>query len=109
MIRRFIQCKNTKERLELMAASKEQEWAESELDTVMEILGMKVQGNNSKEGKWAMIMLFLTNKAAVVGKDLSQKLFKDVEEGKSHSEEELERLSDLSAYIKVCHENEVIR
>ena len=40
MIRRFIQCKNTKERLELMAASKEQEWAESELDTVMEILGM---------------------------------------------------------------------
>ncbi|MBP3569443.1 MAG: hypothetical protein J6K04_09800 [Lachnospiraceae bacterium] len=109
MIRRFIQCKNTKERLDLMAASNEQEWAEGELDTVMEIFGLKVPAGASKNEKWALIMLSLTNKEAADAEALGQKVFQDVEEVKTHSEEELEHLSDLSAYLKVCGENEVLR
>ena len=109
MIRRFIQCKNTKERLDLMVSSKEQEWAEGELDTVMEIFGMKVPAGASKNEKWALIMLSLTNKEAADEAALNQKLFRDVEEVKKLSEEELERLSDLSAYLKVCGENVATR
>lgn len=109
MIRRFIQCKNTKERLDLMVSSKEQEWAEGELDTVMEIFGMKVPAGASKNEKWALIMLSLTNKEAADEAALDQKVFRDVEEVKKLSEEELERLSDLSAYLKVCGENVATR
>ena len=105
MIRRFVQCKNTKERLELMVASRKQEWTEGELDTVMEIFGMQVAEGASKEEKWAMIMLFLTNKEAADIEALSQKVFQDVEEVKMFSEEDLEQLSDLNAYLKVCGEN----
>jgi len=109
MIRKFIQCKNTKERLNLMAASKEQEWAEGELDTVMEIFGLKVPAGASKAEKWGMIMLSLTNKNEADNAALGQKVFQDVEEVKSYSEEKLEHLSDLGAYLKVCSENEVLR
>ena len=109
MIRRFVQCKNTKERLELMVSSREQEWAEGELDTVMEIFGMKIQEGASKAEKWEMIMVSLTNKAAADMEALGQKLFQDVQERNSYSEEEMEHLSDLSAYLKVCGENEVQR
>ena len=41
MIRKFIQCKNTKERLSMMEATQIQDWTEGELDTVMEISGIK--------------------------------------------------------------------
>ena len=109
MIRRFIQCKNTKERLDLMVSSKEQEWAEGELDTVMEIFGLKVPAGASKNEKWALIMLSLTNKEAADEAALGQKVFQDVEETKNYNEEELEHLSDLSAYLKVCGENIVER
>lgn len=109
MIRRFIQCKNTKERLDLMVSSKEQEWAEGELDTVMEIFGLKIPENASKNEKWALIMLSLSNKEAADEAALGQKVFQDVEEAKTHSEEELEHLSDLSAYLKVCGENVALR
>lgn len=110
MIRKFIQCKNTKERLDLMVSSKEQEWAEGELDTVMEIFGLKVPEGASKTEKWALIMLALTNKEAADEAALGQeKLFRDVEEERLYSEEELENLSDLTAYLKVCSENEVLR
>ncbi len=109
MIRRFVQCKNTKERLELMVSSKEQEWAEGELDTVMEIFGLKAPVGASKNDKWALIMLSLTNKDAADEAALSQKVFQDVMEKKTYSEEELEHLSDLSAYLKVCGENVTLR
>ena len=109
MIRRFIQCKNTKERLDLMVASNEKEWAESELDTVMEIFGLEIPKNASKAEKWALILLSLTNKEAADVAALSQKVFQDVEEVKMFSEEELEHLSDLAAYLKVCSENEVLK
>ena len=84
MIRRFIQCKNTKERLNLMAASNETEWAEGELDTVMEIFGLKVPEGASKTEKWALILLSLTNKEAADEAALSQKVFQDVEEVKTY-------------------------
>lgn len=109
MIRRFVQCKNTKERLDLMVSSQEQEWAEGELDTVMEIFGLKVPEGASKTEKWALIMLSLTNKEAADSEALDKKVFQDVAEKKSFSEEELNRLSDLGAYLKVCSENEVLR
>lgn len=109
MIRRFIQCKNTKERLNLMAASNEMEWAEGELDTVMEIFGLKVPEGASKTEKWALILLSLTNKEAADEAALSQKVFQDVEEVKTYDAEKLENLSDLNAYLKVCSENEVLR
>ncbi len=109
MIRRFVQCKNTKERLNLMAASKEQEWAEGELDTIMEIFGLKIPEGASKVEKWAQILLALTNKEAADEAALGQKLFHDVEEAKTYSTEKLERLSDLSAYLMVCGRNEVQR
>ena len=109
MIRRFIQCKNTKERSNLMAASNEMEWAEGELDTVMEIFGLKVPEGASKTEKWALILLSLTNKEAADEAALSQKVFQDVEEVKTYDAEKLENLSDLNAYLKVCSENEVLR
>ncbi len=110
MIRRFIQCKNTKERLSLMAGSNMQEWAEEELDTVMEIFGMKIPEGASKQEKWALIILSLTNKEVADNAALgAQKVFQDVEEAKSFAQEELERLSDLTAYLKVYSVNEVSR
>ena len=79
MIRKFVQCKNTKERLGLMAGSNIQDWAEGELDTVMEIFGMKVPEGASKQEKWELIMLSLTNKEAADSATLgSQKVFQDV-------------------------------
>jgi hypothetical protein len=104
MIRRFVQCKNTKERLNLMAASNEKEWAEGELDTIIEIFGLHVPEGVSKTEKWALIMLSLTNKEAADEAALGQKLFHDVEEVKLYTQEELKYMSDLVAYVKVCRE-----
>lgn len=109
MIRKFIQCKNTKERLELMASSKMQEWAEGELNTVMEIFGMKVPEGASKQDKWELILLSLTSKEAADVAALGQKVFEDVNEAKEYKDADLERLSDLAAYLKVCGENVTVR
>lgn len=105
MIRKFIQCKNTKERLEMLANTGIADWAEGELNTVMEIFGMKVPEGASKEDKWELIMLSLTSKEAADVEALGRKVFNDAKEAKEFAEEELEHLSDLSAYIKVCGEN----
>ena len=77
MIRRFIQCKNTKERMELLAASDMQEWAEGELNTIMEIFGMKVPEGASKQDKWELILLSLTSKDAAEKEALGRKVFAD--------------------------------
>ena len=108
MIRRFIQCKNTKERLDLMASSKEQEWTEGELDTVIEIFGLKIPGDASKKEKWAWILLSLTNKEAADEAALAQKVFRDSMEEKNFYTEEMESLSDLTAYLKVCRQSEIV-
>ena len=110
MIRRFIQCKNTRERLELMASTQMQDWTEGELDTVMEIAGLKMSAGASKEDKWQMILLALSNKDVIAERALvgEAKVFQDVEEAMV-ADEELEKVSDLAAYIKVCQENQVLR
>ena len=105
MIRRFIQCKNTKERMEMLASTGIADWAEGELNTVMEIFGMKVPEGASKEDKWELILLALTSKDAAETESLGRKIFADAKEVKEFAEEELEHLSDLGAYIKVCGEN----
>lgn len=110
MIRRFIQCKNTRERLELIASTQMQDWTEGELDTVMEISGLKLSAGASKEDKWQMILLALSNKEVTAERALVKevKVFQDVEE-ELETEEELSKVSDLTAYLKVCKANEVLR
>ncbi len=105
MIRKFIQCKNTKERLELMEGSGIQVWTEGELNTVMEIFGMKVPEGAAKEDKWELIIMSLASKEAAAVEALGHKVFADAQEVKEFEEEELQNLSDLGAYIKVCGEN----
>ena len=106
MIRRFIQCKNTKERLDLMASSKEQEWTEGELDTVIEIFGLKIPEDASKKEKWAWILLSLTNKEAADAASLKEKIFSDAKNEKIYYTEDMKTLSDLKAYLKVCELDE---
>ena len=106
MIRKFIQCKNTKERMELLAATNIADWTDSNLNTVMEIFGMKIPEGATKEDKWELIMMSLKTKEAADIAELGRKVFADAkDEVKEYAEEELEHLSDLAAYVKVCGEN----
>ena len=106
MIRKFIQCKNTKERMELLTATSIADWTESNLNTIMEIFGMEVPEGATKEDKWELIMMSLKTKEAADIATLGRKVFADAkDEVKEYAEEELEHLSDLAAYVKVCGEN----
>jgi len=106
MIRKFIQCKNTKERMELLAATSIADWTDNNLNTIMEIFGMEVPEGATKEDKWDLIMMSLKTKEAADIATLGRKVFEDVkDEVKEYAEEELEHLSDLAAYVKVCGEN----
>lgn len=81
------------------------DWAEGELNTVMEIFGMKIPEGASKEDKWELIMMSLESKEAADVEALGHKVFADAQEVKEFAEEELKHLSDLGAYIKVCGQN----
>ena len=106
MIRKFIQCKNTKERMELLTTTSIADWTENNLNTVMEIFGMKIPEGATKEDKWELIMMSLKTKEAADIAELGRKVFADVkDEVKEFAEEELEKLSDLTAYVKVCGED----
>ena len=106
MIRKFIQCKNTKERMELLVSTTIADWTENNLNTVMEIFGMKVPEGATKEDKWELIMMSLKTKEAADIAALGRKVFADVkDEVREFAEEELEDMSDLKAYVKVCGEN----
>ena len=106
MIRKFIQCKNTKERMELLAATSIADWTDNNLNTIMEIFGMKVPEGATKEDKWELIMMSLKTKEAADVAALGRKVFADAkDEVKEFAEEELMNLSDLAAYVKVCGEN----
>lgn len=105
MIRKFVQCKNTRERLEMLKNTDIADWGEEELSTILEIFGMKVPEGASKEDKWELIMLSLASKEAMDDEALGHKVFVDAEEVKEYEEEDLEQLSDLAAYVKVCGEN----
>jgi len=105
MIRKFVQCKNTKERMEMLAGTGIADWADGELNTVMEIFGMKVPEGAAKEDKWELIMMSLKTKEAADIAALGRKVFADAKEEKEFDEEELEDMSDLKAYVKVCGED----
>ena len=105
MIRKFVQCKNTKERMEMLATTGIKDWAEGELNTVMEIFGMKIPEGATKEDKWELIMMSLASKDAADAEALGHKVFADANEVKEFAESELEHLSDLGAYVKVCGED----
>lgn len=109
MIRKFIQCKNTKERLEVMASSKMQDWTEPELDTVMKIFGLKMSSGASMEDKWNMILLALSNREVTQEREIGmeEKLFQDTD-GVVLSDEELGNVGDLTAYIKSCQEENLL-
>ena len=77
MIRKFVQCKNTKERMALFTETNVNDWAESNLNTVMEILGMDIPEGATKEDKWELIIMSLKTKEAADIAALGHKLFHD--------------------------------
>lgn len=82
------------------------DWAEGELNTVMEIFGMNIPEGATKEDKWDLIMMSLKTKEAADIASLGRKVFADAkDEVKEFAEEELGHLSDLTAYVKVCGED----
>ena len=105
MIRKFLQCKNTKERMEMLASTNINDWTDGQLNTVMEIFGMKVPEGAAKEDKWELILMSLKTKEAADIAELGRKVFEDANDEKEFAEEELENMSDLAAYVKVCGEN----
>ncbi len=105
MIRKFIQCKNTKERMEMLSSTGIGDWTEGELNTVMDIFGMEIPEGATKEDKWELIMMSLKTKEAAAIAELGRKVFADVKEEMEYAEEELENMSDLAAYVKVCGED----
>ena len=107
MIRRFIQCKNTKERMDLLVSTSISDWTENNLNTIMEIFGMKIPEGATKEDKWELIMMSLKTKEASDIAELGRKVFADAKEELEFDEEELENMSDLKAYVKVCSKDVV--
>lgn len=105
MIRKFIQCKNTKERLELLNNTTMEDWTDGALTTVLEIFGIEIPEGVSKKDKWQLIMMYLESKDAADAEALGHKVFKDAKEVSKVLETEIEHLSDLGAYVKVCGEN----
>ncbi len=105
MIRKFIQCKNTKERLEMLGTTNKNDWTEGELNTIMDIFGMEIPEGATKEDKWELILMSLESKEAADEEALGRKVFADAKEAKEFTDSDLEHLSDLNAYIKVCGED----
>ena len=103
MIRKFIQCKTTKERMELFATTEFSDWTENNLNTVMEIFGMNIPEGATKEDKWELISLFLQTKEAADIAELGYKLFHDSKEDVAeYAKEEKNLVSDINVYSKVC-------
>lgn len=61
MIRKFIQCKSAEERLKTLSETKESDWSEDALNTIIEILGIQSEEELSKEQKWSEILCHLLN------------------------------------------------
>lgn len=103
MVRRFTQCKSVNERLEFMLSTKKEDWKDSELNTIIEIIGLKVSKEASGEGKWAIILNDLLLKKLAIDKEINEndKIFSDAKERLAEIEG-FEELSDLSAYVESC-------
>ena len=103
MIRKFIQCKDTETRLQLLAQTKESDWSDSELETIMNILGLREEEGLTKDEKWSKILCRLIDTVFHEKKELEGSVFKDTPEERNPLEEDLEELGDLHAYLKVCN------
>ena len=103
MIRKFVQCKDTEARLQLLAQTKESDWSDSELDTIMTILGLREEEDLTKDEKWSKILCRLIDTAFHEKKELEGSVFKDIPEERNLYEEDIEELGDLHAYLKVCN------
>ena len=103
MVRRFTQCKSVNERLEFMLSTKKEDWKDNELNTIIEIIGLKVSEEASEEGKWAIILNDLLLKKLAIDKEINEndKIFSDVKE-RFEGLEEVEDLSDLAGYVELC-------
>ena len=103
MVRSFTQCKSVKERLEFMLSTNKEAWKENELNTIIEIIGLKVSAETSAEGKWAIIVNDLLLKVRAMEQEINanDKVFRDAEE-KLAELNSLEAKSDLSAYLASC-------
>lgn len=56
MLREFIKCKSVEERLDFIISSNEESWTDSELNSVMEIIGVKGRYDGaSKKDKLSVI------------------------------------------------------
>lgn len=103
MIRKFIQCKSAEERLKVLSETKEQDWSEENLNTIMEIIGIREDEELNKEQKWSKILCHLLETTFQDKKALEGSLFKDNPEIEKIYRESLEGLTDLQAYVKVCN------
>ena len=103
MVRSFTQCKSVKERLEFMLSTNKDAWKENELNTIIEIIGLKVADETSVEGKWAIIVNDLLLKVRAMEQEISEDgpIFRDAEE-KLAEINGFEDMSDFSAYVESC-------
>lgn len=103
MVRRFTQCKNVNERLEFMLSTKKEDWKANELNTIIDIIGLKVSGNTSEEGKWAIIVNDLLLKVRAIEQEISEDgpIFCDAKE-KLAEVNGFENMSDFKAYVESC-------
>ena len=103
MVRSFTQCKSVKERLEFMLSTNKDAWKENELNTIIEIIGLKVSGETSLEGKWAIIVNDLLLKVRAMEQEINanDKIFNDAAEVLAEIED-FGGKSDLSAYVDSC-------
>lgn len=103
MVRSFIQCRSVKERLEFMLSTNKEDWKENELNTIIEIIGLKVSKETSVEGKWAIVVNDLLLKVRAMEQEINEnnKVFRDAED-KLAELNSLEAKSDLAAYLASC-------
>lgn len=103
MVRSFTQCKSVKERLEFMLSTNKDEWKDNELNTIIEIIGLKVSKETSLEGKWAIIVNDLLLKVRAIEKEINEndKIFSDAKERLAEMDD-VDLLSDLRAYVDSC-------
>ena len=103
MVRSFTQCKSVKERLEFMLSTNKDAWKENELNTIIEIIGLKVTGEPSVEGKWAIIVNDLLLKVRAMEQEINanDKIFSDAKDRLAEMGE-VDLVSDLRAYVESC-------
>ena len=78
MLREFIKCKSAEERLDFIVTSNEESWTESELNSVMEIIGVK--GNYNEASKKDKLSVIATTLGFVRNAENKDALFTNIDE-----------------------------